>query len=370
MEVFRRYSFDKTLFIRTLALVLIGIIMVFSSSVILAAEKYQQSFYFLTQQIVAAIAGLIMMIIIASIRQPFFTWKRLVYLATAFTFVLLLLCLAMPPVAGAHRWLQIFGIRFQPSELAKIILIVFLANYCTDKAQTINHWKTLLIPAAVILSFVLLILLEPDYSTAALVCLISAITLYLGGVKLKYFVVPGLLICIIFTIFLFSANYRLSRVHGFLEPDKDPLGKAFQVRQSQLAIGSGGLLGVSLGASTQKLYFLPCAHTDFIFAIIGEETGLAGSLTVIILFLVFLARGLKIADRASGQNYQLIAYGLTISLAIQALLNISVVLGLGPVTGIPLPFISYGRSSLLCNLLAVGLLLNISQRKVEAKPLL
>ncbi len=370
MEVFRRYSFDKTLLATTMALVLIGIIMVFSSSVILAAEKYHQSFYFLTQQIVAAICGLVIMVITASIRQPFFTLKRLVYLATGFTFLLLLLCLVMPPVAGAHRWLQFSSFRFQPSELAKIVVVIFLASYCTEKAQTLNQWKTLLVPAGVILAFVLAVLFEPDYSTAVFLCLISAITLFLGGVKLKYLIIPGLLTCIIFTLFLFSATYRLNRVHGFLNPEHDLLGKAFQVRQSQLAIGSGGLLGVSLGASTQKLYFLPCAHTDFIFAIVGEETGLIGTLLVTGLFFVFLLRGLKIADRASNQNYQLIAYGLTISLTVQALLNISVVLGLGPATGIPLPFISYGRSSLLCNLLAVGLLLNISQRKVEAKPVL
>lgn len=370
MEVFRRYSFDKALLAATVFLLLSGIIMVFSSSVILAGEKYHQSFYFFIQQIIAALAGLVLMFIIISIRTPFFTLRRLVYVATGFTLLLLLLCLAMPPVAGAHRWLQFSGFRFQPSELAKIVLIIFLANYCSEKSQTINQWKTLLVPAAVILAFVLAVLLEPDYGTAAFLCFISAITLFLGGVKPKYFIIPGLVACLIFGLFLFSATYRLNRVHGFLNPEQDLLGKAFQVRQSQLAIGAGGLLGVSLGASTQKLYFLPCAHTDFIFAIVGEETGLVGSLAVIGLFLVFLFRGLKIADRASNQAYQLIAYGLTISLAIQALLNISVVLGLGPVTGIPLPFISYGRSSLLCNLMAVGLLLNISQRKVEAKPLL
>ncbi|MDD8020503.1 MAG: putative lipid II flippase FtsW [Acidobacteriota bacterium] len=370
MEVFRRYSFDKALLIITLLLLLTGIIMVFSSSAILAGEKYHQSFYFLTQQIIAAIAGLILMMFIANFRHPFFTLNRLVNLATGFTLLLLLFCLVMPPVAGTHRWLQFFGLRFQPSELAKIILIIFLANYCSEKAQSLNRWKTLLVPVTVILVFVLAVLLEPDYSTAIFLCLISAIMLFLGGVKLKYFIIPGLLASLMFGFFLFSASYRLNRVHGFLTPQQDQLGRTFQVRQSKLAIGAGGLLGVSLGASTQKLYFLPCAHTDFIFAIAGEETGLAGSLIIISLFLIFLLRGLKIADRAPHQNYQLIAYGLTISISIQALLNISVVLGLGPVTGIPLPLISYGRSALLCNLLAVGLLLNISQRKAEAKPVL
>ncbi|MGB9892988.1 MAG: putative lipid II flippase FtsW [Candidatus Saccharicenans sp.] len=367
MEVFKKFAFDKVLLVNTLLLLVLGIIMVFSSTAILAGEKYRQSFYFLTHQVIAAAFGLALMVAITSLRNPFFTITRLIYIATAGTFILLLLCLVMPPVANAHRWIQFFGMRFQPSELAKVVLILFLANYCSRKAETINQWKTLIIPVGVVMLFLLIILLEPDYSTAAFIFLISALMLYLGGVKLKYFSVPGFIALLIFVIFLFSADYRMNRVHGFLSPEKDPLGKAFQVRQSKLAVGAGGLLGVSLGASTQKLYFLPCAHTDFIFAIIGEEIGLLGTLVTMILFLLFLFRGLKIADRTSNPNYRLIAYGLTLSIVIQALLNVSVVLGLGPATGIPLPFISFGRSALVCNLIAVGILLNISQRKPEVR---
>jgi len=368
METFKRFGFDKILFINTIFLLILGIIMVFSSSAILAGEKYRQSFYFLTQQIMAAAFGLVLMLLVASIKSPLFTLTRLVYLLTAFTFILLLLCLVMPPIANAHRWVQFFGVRFQPSELAKVVIVLFLANYLSRKSETINEWKTLMVPVGVVLMFVLVIILEPDYSTAALIFLIAAIMLYLGGVKLKYFALPALAGLIIFLIFLFSADYRMNRIHGFLSPEKDPLGKAFQVRQSKLAVGAGGLLGVSIGASTQKLYFLPCAHTDFIFAIIGEEIGLLGTMFTTILFLVFLLRGLKIASQTTNPNYQLIAYGLTLSITIQALLNISVVLGLSPPTGIPLPFISFGRSALVCNLLAVGIMLNISQRKLEVNP--
>ncbi|MGB9835536.1 MAG: FtsW/RodA/SpoVE family cell cycle protein [Candidatus Saccharicenans sp.] len=370
MEAFKRFSFDLWLLIITIALVLFGILMVFSSSAILAGEKYRQSFYFLSQQIMAAVAGLILMLAVASLKKPFFTLPKLVNLATGLTFGLLLLCFVMPPVANTHRWVQLFGIRFQPSELAKVVLILFLGNYCSRKADSINQLKTLLPAVGVVLAFVLAVLLEPDYSTAAYLFLVSALVLYLGGVKLKYFAVPGLVVLIIFGFFLFSADYRLHRVHGFLNPDQDPLGKAFQVRQSKLAVGAGGLLGVGIGASTQKLYFLPCAHTDFIFAIIGEEIGLAGTAFSIILFFLFLLRGLKIAEKTSNLNYKLVAYGLTLSIIIQALINISVVLGLSPATGIPLPFISFGRSALVCNLLAVGLLLNISKRKVEVKPVI
>jgi cell division protein FtsW len=367
MEVFKRFAFDKALMTATVFLLFAGIIMVFSSSAILAAEKYRQSFYFLTNQIVAAVFGLILMIVIAYIKNPFFTTTRLIYLGTLLTFILLLLCLAMPPMAGAQRWVQFFGLRFQPSELAKIVLVLFLANFCSRKAETINQWKTLIVPVGVVLLFILVILLEPDYSTAVFIFLISSLMLYLGGVKLKKFTIPLLIVSIIFIIFLFSADYRLNRIHGFLSPDDDPLGKAFQVRQSKLAVGAGGLLGVSIGASTQKLYFLPCAHTDFIFAIIGEETGLLGAMAAVGLYFLFLYRGLKIAGQNFSLNYRLVAYGLTLTIVIQALLNISVVLGLGPVTGMPLPFISFGRSALVCNLAAVGILLNISQRKMEVR---
>lgn len=370
MEGFRRFSFDFWLLFITVALVLFGILMVFSSSAILAGEKYRQSFYFLSQQIMAAVAGIILMLIVASIRKPLFTLQKAVYLATGLTFALLLLCFIMPPVAGTHRWIQFFGIRFQPSELAKVVLILFLGNYCSRKSESINQIKTLLPAVGVILAFVLAVLLEPDYSTAAYLLLVSVIMLYLGGVKLKYFIVPGFVALIIFGYFLFSADYRLHRVHGFLNPEQDPLGKAFQVRQSKLAVGAGGLLGVGIGSSTQKLYFLPCAHTDFIFAIIGEEIGLAGTLFSLVLFFLFMIRGLKIAEKTPNFNYKILAYGLTLSIIIQALINMSVVLGLSPATGIPLPFISFGRSALVCNLLAVGLLLNISQRKTEVKTIL
>ncbi|MBC7363178.1 MAG: cell division protein FtsW [Candidatus Aminicenantes bacterium] len=368
MEVFKRFSFDLWLLFITIILVLFGILMVFSSSAILAGEKYRQSFYFLSQQIMAALAGLILMLVVASLKKPFFALTKIVYLATGLTFVLLLLCFIMPPVANTHRWVQLFGVRFQPSELAKVVLVLFLGNYCARKAENINQLKTLLPAVGVVLAFVLAVLLEPDYSTAAYLLLISALMLYLGGVKIKFLLVSGFIGLIIFTFFLLSADYRMHRVHGFLNPEADPLGKAFQVRQSKLAVGAGGLLGVGIGSSTQKLYFLPCAHTDFIFAIIGEEIGLAGTALAITLFFLFLIRGLKIAEKTSMLNYKLVAYGLTLNIIIQALINISVVLGLSPATGMPLPFISFGRSALVCNLLAVGLLLNISQRK-EVKPL-
>jgi len=187
--------------------------------------------------------------------------------------------------------------------------------------------------------------------------------LYLGGVKLRFLAALGAVSIAVFAVYLFSASYRVDRVASFISPDKDIQGKGFQPYQSKLAIGSGGLLGVSLGESKQKLYFLPYAHTDFIFAILGEEFGLLGTLTILALFLAFLWRGLVIGSRAPTPSAQLLAVGLTLVVFVQALLNITVVLGLGPAKGVPLPLISFGRSSMVCTLAAIGIILNISQRK-------
>jgi len=363
METYRRFGFDKPLFFVTLLLVAIGVVMVFSSSAVLAAEKHGQPLFFMIQQVLGAGAGFILMFLLASIRKPIFRDPIVVYGLLAVTAAMLLLCFAMPAIARTNRWIQVFGIRFQPSELAKISLVLFFANYCQSKKDKINEWKTLVIPAGVLLAFVILIVMEPNYSMALFTAGLSAMMLFLGGVKFRYFAFLGSIFAVLFTLYLFQASYRMDRIQGFISPEKDPLGTSFQVTQSKLAVGSGGLLGVSLGESTQKLFFLPYAHTDFIFAILGEETGLVGAAFTIGLILLLLWRGLSIAFRTPHPTDKLIAAGLTLAITAQALLNISVVLGLGPATGIPLPFISYGRSSLVCNLAAVGVILNISQKK-------
>jgi cell division protein FtsW len=213
-----------------------------------------------------------------------------------------------------------------------------------------------------LLAVVLLILKEPDYGTAVLAFAIGLTLLVLGGMKTRFLIVLGLIALIIFSVYLVSAPYRWERFLTFLFPDHDPQGAGFQIRQSKLAVGRGGLFGV-LGDSTQKFYFLPCAHTDFIYSIIGEEFGLLGTLAVLAVFVLILWRGMTIARRAPDTFSQLTAAGLTLMITAQALINITVVLGLGPVKGIPLPLMSYGRSSMISTLLAVGILLHISQRK-------
>ncbi len=367
MEIFKPLSFDKGLFLTTLAMITLGLVMVYSATGVLAGEKLHQTFYFLIQQAIGAGAGLVFIFIMMSVKKPFYQNKYFIFGLLAFAFFLLVLCFGMPAVAKTNRWVTLFGIRFQPSELAKLSLILFLALYLDMKKDKLEELPVLLVPLAVIFLFVLLILKEPDFGTAVLTFGICAVLLYIGGVKLRYFFCLGLVSLPLFVFYFFQARYRVDRFLAFLSPDKDLLSLNFQVAQSKIALGSGGLLGVSLGESAQKLYFLPCAHTDFIFAIIGEELGLIGTLATVALFVIFLWRGLVIAFKAPNLFSQIAAAGLTLMIVAQALLNITVVLGLGPAKGVPLPLLSYGRSSLVTNLFAIGILLHISQRKGDRR---
>ena len=370
MDAYRKYGFDKGLAAVTVALVAVGIVMVFSASAVQAGIKFHRPHYYLLQQAIGALFGLALAAGIAAVRKPFLKSPVVVYGLLALSAFLLMLCFVMPTVARTNRWIQVFGVRFQPSELAKIALVLFFAYYCEAKRDRLNEARTLAVPLGVLFAFAVLVVVEPNFSMALFIAGLSAAMLFLAGVRLRYFAFLGAAAGALFTVYLFQASYRMERIHGFLSPDKDPLGASFQVIQSKLAVGSGGLLGTSLGQGTQKLFYLPYAHTDFIYAIIGEETGLAGAALTLALFFLFLWRGLVIAFRTPDPVEKLVAAGLTIMVTTQALLNVSVVLGIGPATGIPLPFVSYGRSSLVCNLAAAGILLNISRRKgdVGLKP--
>jgi cell division protein FtsW len=366
MSARRRFAFDMPLLAVTLILVGIGIFFVFSSSGFMAREKYNQTFHFMIQQVLGAIAGLALLAFLVSVKRSFFLQPAFVYGLLGVTLFLLLLCLAMPSVARTTRWIVLLGLRFQPSELAKVSLILFLATYAEAKKDTINELRTLAVPAVVLAAAVVLVLLEPDFGTAVLLAGLAAMILFIGGVKLRYLAAAGLLAAVLFGVYLFQADYRVERIQGFFSAEKDLLGSGYQVDQSKLALGSGGLVGAGLGQSTQKLNFLPFAHTDFIFAILGEETGLVGTLFTLGLYLFFLWRGLKIALTAPTPTYKMIAAGITLAIVAQALMNMSIVLGLGPAKGTPLPLLSYGRSSLICTLAAIGLLLHISRKRGDS----
>lgn len=363
MEVFRPYSCDKGLFFTTLLLITLGLVMVFSASGVAATEKFHQPFYYLLHQLIGAAAGMGLIAVLLSMRKPIYQQSVFVFGLLTLSAGLLLLCFLMPTVANTNRWVVLSGFRFQPSELAKISLVLFLAWYIDRRKERIQEWSSLLIPLGIILFFVLLILKEPDFGTALLIFAVCAVLLFLGGVRPKYFAYLGLASVPFFAYFVFASPYRLERLLGFLSPGKNLHSINFQVLQSKLALGAGGLLGVSLGEGTQKMFFLPCPHTDFIFAVIGEELGLLGTVATVLLFALFVWRGIVIAMKAPNHFSQLAAAGLTILIAAQALLNITVVLGLGPAKGVPLPLLSFGRSSLMTTLFAVGILLHISQRK-------
>jgi cell division protein FtsW len=363
MEIFKPLGFDKPTAGITVALLAVGFIMVFSSSAVLAEQKYNQSLYFLIQQVIGAAAGITLIIIILSIRRPFFRDPCVIYSLLLVSLGLLAACFIMPTVARTNRWVVVANLRFQPSELAKISLVLFLAHHLDRKKDRLADWRSLILPVSIVGFFVLLILKEPDFGTAVLILAVCGLMLYLGGVRFRHLAILAGGAAVVLMVALLSASYRLERVKGFMSPEKDPLGKSFQPIQSKLAVGSGGLLGVSLGESTQKLYFLPNAHTDFIYAILVEEFGLIGTLTILTLYFLFLWRGFSVSARAPSPAAQLAGTGLTLMVGAQALLNIAIVLGLGPAKGIPLPLISFGRSSLICSLAAIGIILNISQRR-------
>lgn len=363
MEIFRPLGFDKPLFLATLVLLSFGLVMVFSSSAILASDKYEQPFHFFINQLIGAGIGLVLILAMFFINKPFYENPYFIYGLLVFTFILLALCLVMPALGATQRWIHFYGLRFQPSELAKISLVLFIALQLEKKKDELNKASSLLFPLAVVFLGILLIIIEPDYGTAILIFLICTILFFIGGVKMAYFLVLSVLSSGLFALYLFKATYRMERVMAFLSPNSDPLGAGFQAIQSKLAVGCGGLFGVSIGESTQKLFFLPCAHTDYIYAIIGEELGLMGTIATLLLFVIILWRGLVISRRAPTAFSRIIATGLTMAIFAQALLNISIVLGLGPPTGLPLPLLSFGRSSLVCTLFTIGILLHISQRK-------
>jgi cell division protein FtsW len=367
MEIFRRFGFDKILFLVVLILITTGVIMVFDSSSALATDKYHRPFYFLFNQFGGAAGGFIILLGLVSFRRPFYENRIIVYGLLGLTYILLALCLAMPEVAHTHRWINMFGIRFQPSELAKLSLIIFLAHVAAKAKDRINEPKVFGPAAAALFGAVLLILLEPDFGTAALTLLMGIIVLHIGGVRMRNFAWLGLAAVPTFFLFLIVAQYRIDRIVEFFARTKDLQKASFQVAQSKLAVGAGGILGQSFGEGTQKLFFLPCPHTDFIFAVIAEELGLVGALAVLAAFFVIVWRGLAISMKATTFSAQLIAAGISFLLGIQTLINVTVVLGLSPAKGVPLPLISFGRSSLICSLLAVAVLLHISSRKGESR---
>src|SRR5690625_2674952 len=343
-------------------LLIMGLVMVYSSSHIWAEYKYADQLFFIKRQLIFASLGIICMLFIMNI--PYHFWKKYSKFILLICFVLLII-VKIPGVGivrgGAQSWIGVGAFSIQPSEFMKLGLIIFLAKSLADHQNYITSFKKGCLPAIqLVLTAFGLIMLQPDLGTGVVLVLTCCIMIFVAGARISHFVGLSFIGIIGFALLILSAPYRIKRITAFLNPWEDPLGDGFQIIQSLYAIGPGGLMGVGLGNSLQKYFYLPEPQTDFIFAILGEELGFIGGTFIIILFAVLFWRGIKVALEAPDSFGRYAALGIVSMLTIQVMINISVVIGLIPVTGITLPFLSYGGSSLTLTLCSVGILLNIS----------
>ncbi|MDF2909258.1 MAG: stage sporulation protein [Sporolactobacillus laevolacticus] len=358
-----RQSPDLFLLVTTFVLLAIGLMMVYSASAVLAANRFGDSLYFLKRQLLFAAVGVGLMFAVMRIDYHF--WRSWAKIGLAGCYVLLALVL-IPGVGlvrgGASSWLGVGAFSIQPSEFMKVALILFLAKYLSEHQSNLPSFKKGLIPSfmPVLLAFGL-IMLQPDLGTGMVLVLTCLIMIFIAGAQIKHFAIMGAIGVLGIVGLILSAPYRMKRLTSFVDPWQDPKGSGFQIIQSLLAIGPGGLLGFGLGQSRQKYQYLPEPQTDFIFSIVAEELGFIGAAMVLLLFCLLLWRGILIAVKAPDLFGTLLAVGITGMIAIQIMINIAVVTGLIPVTGITLPFLSYGGSSLTLMLVSIGILLNVSK---------
>ena len=337
--------------------------MIYSSSGIYALQELGDKTYYLGRHLIFLLIGLLAAfgVMAMDYRDLRKISKPLVLVAIA-----LLVLVLIPGIGkssfGARRWFKIGPFNFQPSEFAKLAVLVYLSDFLARKGNKIkNFWEGFLPVILIMGALCLLVVKQPDLGTSLLIAVMMLIMIFTAGAKLMHIGLLGLLATPALFFMVICVPYRLKRIIAFLDPWKDAQGVGFQLSQSQIALGSGGIWGVGLGKSVQKLFYLPAAHTDFIFSIIGEELGLIGTLAVIVLFVVFIWQGARIAKRATDPFGHYLAFGIVVMLGLQAVVNIGVSIGAFPTKGLPLPFISYGGSALIFNLIAVALLLNISR---------
>ena len=391
----KRVSVDRWMFTVTTILVFIGLVMIFSASAVMAKERFGSAYEFLLKQLMWAVAGLVVMLIAMKVDYKRLQHPALIFTLLGFTTLFLISVFFLDRAHGTHRWFHLGPISFQPSELAKPALIFFLAWFlgnqsaaskasARDERQAtseqpsrfgsqlaprssqlnfMDDWRNTLIPAVVPTTvFLALIVFQPDLGTAIACAGITACILFVAGIRLRYFGYALAASILPLYFLIFHVSYRRDRIFTFLHPGSDPLGRGFNILQSLIAVSTGGITGTGLMEGKQKLFYLPEPHTDFIFAVTAEELGLVGALAVIVLFAIFLWRGTRAALRTQDNFGRFLAVGITSMIVLQAFINISVVLGLMPTKGIPLPFVSYGGSSLFVTLACVGVLLNITKQ--------
>jgi cell division protein FtsW len=357
-----KFSFDLIWPGLTLVLVILGIIMIYSASAQLAAKRYHNSFYFAQKQVAFAFFGTLAMIAFRFL--PYQKLQKWVYWLLGGCLAALILVL-IPGIGsrmgGASRWFRLAGISFQPAEFSKLILVIFLAYSMTRHQEEMKDLrKGFLFHWGVVGVFILLVLLEPDLGMAITLALITGIMLFVGGVRIRHLLVSIIPMIPLAYFLVWRVPYRRLRVLSYMDPWKDPLGSGFHLKHSFLAFGSGGLTGQGLGGSQQKLFYLPEPHTDFIFSIVGEELGFIGVFIIAALYLILIIKSLKLALKVKDLFGLYLVVGITVMIGFQALINMLVVMGLLPTKGLTLPFLSYGGSSLLLNMICIGLLMNIT----------
>jgi cell division protein FtsW len=359
--VARKLTSDASLFAITVALVGFGLVMVLSASSALAQETHGSSYYFLLRQAAWALLGLAAMGVMIRTDYRVLRQPAVVFGLLGFATLLLIAVLFMRPVNDTHRWFRLGSLSFQPAELAKLALIVYLAYHLERRADRVNELGTLFPVALAVGWLAFLIYNQPDLGTAATLAMVACVMLFLAGVRLRYFAALALPGALLLYKAVMVAAYRRDRIEAFLNPWSDARGTGYQLIQSLIAVGTGGVWGRGLMEGQQKIFYLPYPYSDFIFAVVAEELGIVGSLLVVVAFVFFLWRGLRAAWNAPDHFGTLLAAGLTLEIVLQGLINVSVVLGLLPTKGIPLPFISAGGTSLFFTLVSVGVILNVSQ---------
>jgi len=357
---------DKWILLAVAGLLALGMTMVLSTSYLYSQERYGDGTYFFRKQLIAMGAGLIALV--ACSIAPSTLYRRFAYPLLAISFIILVMVL-IPGLGvnrgGARRWIMFPGFAFQPSELAKLSIVFYLAHSMAKKADMIRTFSVGVLPHLIISGvFAGLLLLEPDFGTALILTMVLYFMLFIGGVRVSHLLSTALLALPVLVYVMMTAEYRLRRLMTFLDPWSDATGSGFHVIQSLIAFGSGQFFGRGLGESRQKLFYLPEAHTDFVYSVIGEELGLLGALAVLSLFGVIIVRGLRLTAKIEEPFDQYLAFGLTVLLGLQALIHMGVVMGLMPTKGLVLPFISYGGSAMVVNLMEAGILLGLSRRRL------
>jgi cell division protein FtsW len=352
---------DWWLFAVSVALALFGVMMVYSASAMIALRENNQYSYF-TKQLVFTMVGIVLMLGISQIHYKRLENEWLIIGCLTITMILLAAVFFFPPTNGARRWLKLSGFTFQPSEIAKPVLSLFLAYFLTKNEKTVGEFKKTILPCLMVLGVLsAMILVEPDLGTVIVMAAIFTVVYFTAGARLFHIAAVGAGILVVFVGALVFQPYRMARLGSYLDPWQDENGVGYQVTRSLMAVGSGGIFGEGFAHGQLKLFYLPFPYSDFIFAVVAEEFGLVGALLVVLAFGFLLWRGTRAALMAPDRFGKLLGIGLITGIIVQAFFNISVVLGILPTKGIPLPFISYGGSSILMTLISVGILLNISQ---------